>query len=55
MGIKTVLKEQSGFVRDWATWRSALNDFAPRIFSQPAPNHCEDKEDYASGTRNGKE
>ena len=32
MGIKTVLKEEAGFVHEWATWRRALNDFAPRLF-----------------------
>jgi enterochelin esterase-like enzyme len=32
MGIKTVLVEVPGFVHEWATWRRALNDFAPRLF-----------------------
>jgi enterochelin esterase family protein len=33
MGIKTVLVEVPGFVHEWATWRRALNDFAPRLFN----------------------
>ncbi len=32
MGIKTVLVEVPGTVHEWATWRRALNDFAPRLF-----------------------
>jgi enterochelin esterase-like enzyme len=32
MGIRTVLVEVPGFVHEWATWRRALNDFAPRLF-----------------------
>lgn len=32
MGIKTVLVDVPGFVHEWATWRRALADFAPRLF-----------------------
>ena len=32
MGIKAVLVEEPGFAHEWATWRRALNDFAPRLF-----------------------
>jgi enterochelin esterase family protein len=32
MGIKAVLVDEPGFAHEWATWRRALYDFAPRLF-----------------------
>ena len=31
-GINVIFHESQGMAHEWLTWRTALNDFAPRLF-----------------------